>query len=1278
MKQQLITNRPNATLSAAATEASRQPALPKKRTLMKHKPRLNALFTALALLALPAVALAQSDATLASLVPSAGTLAPAFASGTFSYTASVGNATNSMTVTPTATDTVNLPTITVNGISVVSGAASGPISLSVGGNVITTVVVSQDLSTTNTYTLTVTRAGLTYYWDTDGTTAGFGNNAGTWGTSPFWSVTSSGGSPHSGVTATTTNDLVNFGTATVKLGSTAAAVTVSGTVDAGRITFGAAQSNAPVVLTGGTIKLGGTVAVPHIAPSGPSNYTATINSAITLNTSVQINGPNLSVGAVPGTLNLNGVIAGDYGVTFFGPSGNNSFPKIVLGAQNTYTGGTRLHCTGTGANIGVSLGIHDALPTTTVLTLDGPNGSGTAAGRYVRVDLNGFNQTLAGLTTVVRGARRDQCIINSSATPATLTVNNTADYIFTGQLGSGGLNALSAPNFGLTKNGVGKWTLDPKNANLAGNIINLQYTGPTTINNGVLEIANDGQLGNGNYATNITIASGAGLVFSGTRTNALSGVISGDGSLTNSGTGTVTISGTDAVANTVVQNGGVIAIAGGGKVRSLTVGDFSTLSLPGTGAGTVTNLTFANAGTINFNVAKGGALVCPVADGITNNGAAGSITINITGSVPPSGTYTLITYAGSVQGSGTSAYTLGTTPPGSYTLTNTPGAVQLIVVSPVLTWTGKQSSEWSQNAIAGPKNWTLASSPIDYVDGSLVLFDDTTTSSLVDISAADVWPTDAIFNNTTNAYTLQGTYAIGGSTPLTKNGTNTLTILNNNSYSGETTINAGVVQVGNGGTSGVLGYGDINNYGALVFNQSADVTVSQNITGTGTLTKSGTNALTISTVNTCTGDTTVSGGTLILQGTGFSGGARNYSIAAGAVLNLDSTGPAFGTSTISGSGKLLITGQVKNTFATGRRIEISLASSALIEVPLGATLGNGNNSSLSWNNNLAPMSLEGNFELQNVNTVLDALTGSGTIDNPSFGNANQFAATVTVGVAGGSGTFNGPIMNTTATTKISLTKAGTGTQTFTGSLDYRGATTVNAGTMALSGSGSINISPTINVVTNATLDVTGRTDGTLTVNATQTLMGGGTVLGMVNNLGTLAPGASIGTLTISGNLSLDGASRSLFEVDGSTPAKDVVQLGAGVTYGGVLEIVPTGVFTNGQTFTLFSGAGAANPGNFASITGSPGTGKAFSFTNGVLSVVATGPSGPATLTNSVSGGVLSLAWPAGQGWRLESQTNALTVGLGTNWVEAADSSVNSTNITIDTAQPTVFYRLVYP
>jgi hypothetical protein len=81
----------------------------------------------------------------------------------------------------------------------------------------------------------------------------------------------------------------------------------------------------------------------------------------------------------------------------------------------------------------------------------------------------------------------------------------------------------------------------------------------------------------------------------------------------------------------------------------------------------------------------------------------------------------------------------------------------------------------------------------------------------------------------------------------------------------------------------------------------------------------------------------------------------------------------------------------------------------------------------------------------------------------------------------------------------------------------------------------------------------------------------------------------------------------------------------------------------------------------------------------VLSVVAyTGPSGSATLTNSVSGNSLSLTWPAGEGWRLQQQTNSLTTGLSTNWVYVTDGSVSSTNVTIDVTKPTMFFRLVYP
>ena len=136
------------------------PSNPKTHTM--KKPYQSGILStlaaaAMALLAMTAISTAQTVATLSNLVPSAGTLAPAFASGTETYTATVPYATVAMTVTPTATDPN--ATITVDGNIVTSGTSSSLLGLSVGSsNVITTVVVSQDLSVTKTYTLTVTRA----------------------------------------------------------------------------------------------------------------------------------------------------------------------------------------------------------------------------------------------------------------------------------------------------------------------------------------------------------------------------------------------------------------------------------------------------------------------------------------------------------------------------------------------------------------------------------------------------------------------------------------------------------------------------------------------------------------------------------------------------------------------------------------------------------------------------------------------------------------------------------------------------------------------------------------------------------------------------------------------------------------------------------------------------------------------------------------------------------------------------------------------------------------
>lgn len=107
---------------------------------------------------------ASTDASLSALTLSEGALSPDFASGTDDYTASVGNSVSSVTITPTASHSG--ATITVNGNSVTSGAASGEIALNVGENTIEIEVTAQDGTTTNTYTVTVTRAQLLYIFRT--------------------------------------------------------------------------------------------------------------------------------------------------------------------------------------------------------------------------------------------------------------------------------------------------------------------------------------------------------------------------------------------------------------------------------------------------------------------------------------------------------------------------------------------------------------------------------------------------------------------------------------------------------------------------------------------------------------------------------------------------------------------------------------------------------------------------------------------------------------------------------------------------------------------------------------------------------------------------------------------------------------------------------------------------------------------------------------------------------------------------------------------------------
>jgi Concanavalin A-like lectin/glucanases superfamily len=133
-----------------------------------------------------------------------------------------------------------------------------------------------------------------------------------------------------------------------------------------------------------------------------------------------------------------------------------------------------------------------------------------------------------------------------------------------------------------------------------------------------------------------------------------------------------------------------------------------------------------------------------------------------------------------------------------------------------------------------------------------------------------------------------------------------------------------------------------------------------------------------------------------------------------------------------------------------------------------------------------------------------------------------------------------------------------------------------------------------------------------------------------------------------------------------------------VTAGG--SVVATGV-TN--AITLNATLNYANvPASWNSnrleliVTNAYGTASAFvtlSITNSVSSV-------PTNIVFSAAGGNLTLSWPLDHtGWRLQSQTNTLSVGINTNWVTVAGSTAtNQVIIPMNLTNGSVFYRLVYP
>ncbi len=126
---------------------------------------------------------------------------------------------------------------------------------------------------------------------------------------------------------------------------------------------------------------------------------------------------------------------------------------------------------------------------------------------------------------------------------------------------------------------------------------------------------------------------------------------------------------------------------------------------------------------------------------------------------------------------------------------------------------------------------------------------------------------------------------ITGSGALVKTGAGTMVMTGAGSYSGGTTIAAGVLQIGDGGTAGSIA-GDVANDGTLVFDRADALAFAGSVSGAGAVRQAGAGTTTLSGGNRHLGATTVAAGTLAAGRTGAFSAGSHHVVGAGGTLTL--------------------------------------------------------------------------------------------------------------------------------------------------------------------------------------------------------------------------------------------------------------------------------------------------------------------------------------------------------------------------------------------------------
>src|SRR5207237_7204202 len=154
-------------------------------------------------------------------------------------------------------------------------------------------------------------------------------------------------------------------------------------------------------------------------------------------------------------------------------------------------------------------------------------------------------------------------------------------------------------------------------------------------------------------------------------------------------------------------------------------------------------------------------------------------------------------------------------------------------------WTGATDGNWDINSTP---NWKLNSNNTattcleSPAPGDTVVFDET-AGGTHNVNLTTTLTPSAVTVNGPSDYTFGGPGKLSGPSGITKAGAGTLTVLTNNSNAGATTVNGGTLRIGNGGTSGTLGSGNLIDNGAGIFDRSDDVTFAGTISAARTLTK---------------------------------------------------------------------------------------------------------------------------------------------------------------------------------------------------------------------------------------------------------------------------------------------------------------------------------------------------------------------------------------------------------------------------------------------------------